>query len=367
MATDQVLKPLNKFEKAAVLMLCMDEKSTADLFSHLQDDEIRQIGGAMLKLQKIPAVQIQAIMDEFVQGVTNKEGIKRKQYSLEDVKMDGKRVIERLISRSLPQKRSQAILHTIGQTILASSSEERDLKKFLKPFTEESLYDLLKEEHPQLVALALVNAKKSVARAVLDKFSEEVQVDICGRMARMDKVSEQIVDDLRTFMTQKLAKQQAAAGPGAKASGPAAYGTVTLEGLSDTLRLLKSLPRDRSMKIVEEIEKMDPEIGAQIVKQMFTIEDLERADDNGIRELLRGITTEDLKVALKNVATHIQDKFFRNMSERAAMILKEDMEVLPPLKVEEIEAAQQNILKVAKDLMKEEKLKLTEATEEDEG
>ena len=114
------------------------------------------------------------------------------------------------------------------------------------------------------------------------------------------------------------------------------------------------------MQMIEEIEKADPEMGSKLAKKMFTMEDLERADDGGIRELLRGIRNEDLKAAIKDSADSLKQKFFKNMSERAAMIFKEDMDVMAPLKVEEIEIAQDNILKVAKEMIKEDKIKLTE-------
>jgi flagellar motor switch protein FliG len=215
-----------------------------------------------------------------------------------------------------------------------------------------------------VIAITLANCKKKTAKEFLGKFAPEAQPDLITRMASLKTLSGRVMSDLKNYIIQKISA--------AKAQGGEATTTVkkkteiSIDGMMDAVKLLKSLTRDQSMKLVEEVEKLDAEVGNIISKQMFTIEDLERANAAGIRELLRGVSNEDLKVALKNTPDTVKEKFFTNMSQRAALILKEDMEVMPPLKVEEIEAAQQNILKVAKDLMKEEKLVLEQAAEGEE-
>lgn len=356
-------KPLTKTEKAAVMMLCMDEKTTSDLFNHLNDEEIRKMGGALLRLNQIPNTQIQEVVEEF-----NKQFIKSSGSSdtaapgSNDISIDGKHVLEKLLSKTLPKNRGQTILSTIRNLGAPSKADLKDFGKLVNQYSADLLYNLLKEEHPQLIAIMLSYAKRTVAKEVLEKFPEDRQTDLLSRMAKLNKISGQVIQELGTFVASQ-AQEKSVAVDDKKEDEEG--GEQVLEGIEHALKLLKSIPRSKANKIIAEIEKTDKELADLLAKKLFTIEDLERADDPGIRELLRNIKTEDMKASLKNAADGLKNKFFKNMSERAASILREDMEVMPPVKVEEIETAQNNILAAAKKLLEEEKLKLAEIVDDE--
>ncbi len=351
----QEVKQLTRNEKAAVLLLCMDEGATADLFGQMKDEEIRKIANALLHLSYIPSAQIQTVIDEFSKGFS----ASREKSVSPDVTMDGGKALENLLGKTLPRGRGQQIMQNIhGDESKTNTENDADFKANIQKHSADTLFSVVGGEHPQIVAVVLTNLQKKNAREFLLKFPKESQPELISRMAGLTKVAGAAMQDLQGYVLRKLAQVKATGGSDESKKAAAA---INIEGMLDTVKLLKSLSREDSMLLVEEVEKYDAEIGALIAKQMFTIEDFERAEDVGIRELLRGITNDDLKIALKNTAEAVKEKFFGNMSKRAAMILREDMEVLPPLKVDEIEAAQANIIKVAKELIKEGKFNLSEA------
>lgn len=350
---------LSKTEKAAVLMLCMDEKTTSELFNQMDDAEIRRIASTLLKIDSLPSSQVQDVLQEFAQGVkTAKEGDNLDA----SIKIDGNKITQNLLSKSLPADRSREILSTLTSNQQQVATENEDFQGLIKQYNTDDLFELLKNEHPQVSAIALANAKKKTAKEVISKFDEEKQIHIISRMAQLETISGQAMSDLQEYVVVKMREMTPAGG----AKGKEVKQELNIEGMEDTIKLLKSFGRDAADKLISGIGGLNEELSAAISKRMFTIEDLLYANDVGIRELLRGITNEDLKIGLKDSDEAIKEKFFGNMSERAALILREDMEVIGALKVEEIEAAQQNILNVAKNLMKEDKLILeTPADEED--
>ncbi|MBI4239291.1 MAG: hypothetical protein HY696_12860 [Deltaproteobacteria bacterium] len=360
-------RPLTKMEKVAVLLLSMDEQTSGQIVNALRDDEIRKVGSALLRLKEIPAAQIQAVVSEFSKEVVTRRA--EGQRVPEQIAVDGERLTERFLSRTLSRGRSQQILQTLKNPVLGG--EQVDLRQLVNAQTPEVLFEIVANEHPQVIALVLSCAKRATAKAVLTKCPEEQRTELITRMAALERVQDHVARDVGGYFQMRLRERAAAAAQAGEDGAPAvaaqagAGQELTLEGLGSTVKLLKSLPVEERDKIVEALTTANPELGARIAKLMFTMEDLERSDDFGVRELLRNVTNDDLKAALKNQSETLKERFFKNMSERAALIMREDMEVMPPLKVEDIEAAQERILDAAKKLIKEEKLKLTPVPDED--
>lgn len=360
-------RPLTKMEKVAVLLLSMDEQTSGQIVNALRDDEIRKVGSALLRLKEIPAAQIQAVVSEFSKEVVTRRAAD--QLVPERIAVDGERLTERFFNRTMSRGRSQQILQTLKSPVLGG--EQVDLRQLVNAQTPEVLFEIVANEHPQVIALVLSCAKRATAKAVLTKCPEEQRTELITRMAALERVQDHVARDVGGYLQLRLRERAAAAAQAGADGAPAAAAAtsagqeLTLEGLASTVKLLKSLPVEERDKIVEALTTANPELGARIAKLMFTMEDLERSDDFGVRELLRNVTNDDLKAALKNQSDTLKDRFFKNMSERAALIMREDMEVMPPLKVEEIEAAQERILDAAKKLIKEEKLKLTPVADED--
>ncbi len=364
---EAAVKALTKQEKAAVILLCMDEKTNGQLFSNLNDEEIRRAGSALLKLQNLQASQIQGVIEEFAQQLTKKSAGKDKKGAEEGISIDGRKAAENLIVKTMPKNRGQGILSRLGQAAMVIPSGQKDLAALMGECPPEILFDLLKDEHPQAIAISLSYAKKKTAKAVLEKLSPDLQTDVIFRMACLNKIGGKIFEDLGNFISDRLMERGTAPEEEA-ATEEKVLQEKTIEGIASTVKLLKSIPRDKAAKFIEDIEKVDKDLALRLSKLMLTVEDLERADDPGIRELLKNVKNEDLKICLKNAPETVKERFFKNMSERAVSILKEDMEVMAPIKIEDMEAAQTNLLQQVSRLIKEEKLKLVEVQDEgDEG
>lgn len=366
-------RPLSKSEKAAILLLCMDEQTTARICGDLRDEEIRKIGSALLKLNQIPAMQVQLVMDEFTRDMTNGRvtAASAPPAGEEMIPIEGRKLVEKFLGKTLGRGRGSQIFASLQSPMLGSGGQKMALDKLVAQCDEKSLYALISAEHPQLVALTLSMARRPVAKAVLEKFPPEQQIDLLRRMGKLEKVTDQQASALAGYLTERLTErmEQAASGTGPAAAEEEAEAVPDLEvaGLAGTVKLLKGMGPEQSDAVLAELEKVDAELTAKIRKLMFTMEDLERADAPGIRELMRLISNDDMKIALKNAGDTLKEKFFKNMSERASMILREDMDVMAPIKVEELEAAQDRILESAKNLMKEDKLKLAVVTDDEGG
>ncbi|GEM_PF-2574002 len=367
-------KALTKSEKAAVLLLCMDEKSTGELFAQMEDDEIRKIGTALLRLNQIPAVQIQEVIDEFAKSVV---GIKVSEMTAaaapvsNDIALDGPSVAERLLGRSLSRGRSRQIMTSLSSPSKPQAAADGTLEDILLPLSSDEIFKIAGAEHPQVLALVLSLVKRKTAKAVLAQLEDAMQVDVIGRIARLAKVPMRVTQEIGAYIRDRVNERAALAASGVVVDEVVEEAAVVVEeteidGFENTLRLLKSMPRERANQMIEAIGKFDAETCAQLNKRMFTIEDLERSDDPGIRELLRGISNDELKIALKDAPDTVKEIFFKNMSERASLILREDMGVLPPQKVEDIERAQDSIVAVAKKLIGEDKMHLAAVAEDDE-
>lgn len=343
---------LTKPQKAALVLMAMDQKTSSTLFEKMEDDEVNAIGQAMLDLEHIPQEQLATVMQEFLK---NYQGQYEKLHG-GDLFIEGEKAAQSFLSRTLGNSRSQKILTGLKDPRSLAPKAEANFTELLSGAQPDKVFELIQKEHPQVIALVLNSAPQKSAKEILALFDEKLQVDLIKRMASLDKVSARTLKDLQGYLGEKLVEELGQDQGGGDDLG----GETEIEGLEDTVRVLKTLPKTQALTILEQIEEQDPDLGEAISKLMLTLEDLIHAQDQGMRELLRGITNDDLKVALKDSPKAIQDKFFGNMSERAAMILREDMEVMDALKIEEIEKAQSNILKVAKELMKQNKLNIEE-------
>ncbi len=362
-------RELNKSEKAAVFFLCMDEDATSQLFSQMEDEEIKKIGSALLNLKKVPANAIEQMIDEFLTKVQDvpATAIVEKNLKFEDMAFDGKKVAKNLILRGLKGNRGQDILANLGKTMPASTEDLNDFGKLLTNYSSDDLYKLFKEEHPQVLAIVALYAKKKIAKDFVSKYSKEIQIEMISRMAQVKIIPKAVIDELNKIIIQDIEnKRKAKSSTTTQVEEEEVEEDIEIPGMDNTLGILKILTNDVSSSLLEGVDQIDHELAEQLAKNMFTLEDLLRADDVGMRELLRGITNDDLKFSLKDASEEIQEKFLANMSSRAAKIIREDMQVMPSLKVDDIEAARSNILKVAKNLIKEEKLHLSSLEDENE-
>ena len=207
------------------------------------------------------------------------------------------------------------------------------------------LVNFLRNEHPQTVALVLSVLEPSQSAQILMEFNEDVQVEVMMRMAELDKVSPEILVDVDRVLQDELLSVEGMEGQ-------------RLGGVEAVAEILNNADRGLEASILEGIEEQRENLADEIRRLMFVFEDLLGVDDRGIQAILKEVSTDDLKLALKLASEELKAKIFSCMSSRAVEMLKEDMEIMGPTRVKDVEAAQQSIIKIAKRLEQEGKIQL---------
>ena len=209
----------------------------------------------------------------------------------------------------------------------------------------------ISHEHPQTIAIVLVHLEPDLAGQILQFLPEKTRSEVLLRIALLDKVDPEIVEEISNALEEEL---QAVGGTLGRKLG----------GSEKAAEILTHAGRELEDEILSDIEEENPNLAEEIRKYLFTFEDFLQVDDLAIQTLLREISTDDLRLALKGASEEVREKFFRNMSERAATLLREDLEVMGPVRLSDVERAQQNIIKVAKRLEQEGKIILGRGEEE---
>jgi flagellar motor switch protein FliG len=218
----------------------------------------------------------------------------------------------------------------------ASRPETEGLDAILSLSVDE-IFDLIKEEHPQTIAVVLVHLKTPVASDVLSKLPDEIKADVSLRLATLGKVNAEMIEEVNTVFKEILKNKRSSM---AHVSG----------GIDRLAEILNQTDEISTELVLNEIEEADAEIAAKIKQKMFLFEDLVLVDDRGFQKLLRKVETVELAIALKAASEDVKEKVFKNMSERAGEMLREEMEDLGPVRMKEVADAQQNITKIIQEM-----------------
>jgi flagellar motor switch protein FliG len=207
----------------------------------------------------------------------------------------------------------------------------------LKTLGPEDIFELIKDEHPQTMAIVMIHLKTGVASEVLSKMPDEIKTDVALRIAGMEKVIGSMVDEVNEVFKDILKNKKTSV---ASVSG----------GVDRLAEILNQADEISSELILNEIEESQPELAAQIKQKMFIFEDLILVDDRGFQKLLRRVETKELAIALKAASEEVKQKVYKNMSERASEMLREEMETLGPVRMKEVSDAQQTITAIIQEM-----------------
>jgi flagellar motor switch protein FliG len=323
-------------EKAAVFLLTLGEEFTTQVFKRLDEDEIKMVGRQMAKVDRVEKEDMAALLEEFKLDVGG-----------DDLFLSGNDMLEQALKRALQSDKATAILEEIR------SDWKLTLFQKARKLEPKVLSNFLRNEHPQTIALVLSVLDHAQAAAVLSELQEEIQVEIIMRMADLDKVSPEILVDLDRVLQDELLSIEGMEGQ-------------RLGGVQAVAEILNNADRALEASILEGVEEQREALADEIRKLMFVFEDLLGVDDRGIMAILKEVSTDDLKLALRTASADLKEKIFKNMSSRAVEMLKEDMEIMGPVRVKDVEAAQQAILKIAKRLEQEGKVQLMAGGSDDE-
>jgi flagellar motor switch protein FliG len=312
---------LSGIQKAAVLLIILGPEVSSLVLKQLPHDDVEQISTAIANTHSVePAVKKQVI-DEFL------DLSEAHQYIIHGGIRYAREVLERTYG---PQKANEMIKK------LSESSQVRPFAMIRKTDPKQ-LFNFIINEHPQTIALILSYLEAEQASVILSSLPQELQSDIARRVATMERTSPEIVREIEAVLERKL-------------SSLVSQDFTTVGGIKTLVDILNRVDRGTEKTILESLEMGDPELVEEIHKRMFVFEDVIVLDNNSIRRVLREIDMRDLAHALKGSSEEVKDRVFKNMSQRAGEMLKEDMEMMGPVRIRDVEAAQQKIVQVIRHL-----------------
>jgi flagellar motor switch protein FliG len=297
------------------------------MFKQMEQDEIKRVGVAMSNLDTVEPELQDTLLKEF----------------LEDLKSE----LGPMISGDMTARRALSL--ALGEEAAAGLMEELQKAKEPVPFERvkhvdsKTLAGFIKSEHPQTIAVILAHLPQSKAAEVLQEFPENLKYEVVLRISSLDMIPPGIVEEIDAVLNREMLSTE-----GAEAR--------QLGGVEAVAELINNVDKNTEEQIFSRLEEDDPELAEQIRQLMFVFEDLINVDDRGIRSLLKEVRNEDLTVALKTASEALRDKVLNNVSERAAAMIMEDLEVMGPVRLSEVEESQQKIIQVARRLEKEGKV-----------
>lgn len=315
-------------------MLTIGEEFTTTFFKNLDEKNIKKIGQHMAEINHIPSDVLNSVMDEFL---TNVKGDR-------DIMISGENFLKQVVNKSLDKTTASEIFKVIGGE--GGSVPFSDLAYM----PADKLVGIIQGEHPQTIALVLSYLPHEKAAEVLKLISEEVKVDIALRIVKIGQVDIDVVNELDKVLKKEISKIGGS--------------TKKIDGIEILANILNSVDGNTEELVLSHIEEEDDSLAEMVRQKMFVFEDLLQVENRNFRDILQNVDNQVLIKALKTTSEEMKNKIFSNLSERASEMLKEDMEVMGPVKLSEVEEAQQEIIKTAKRLESEGKIVLAKGSDD---
>ncbi|MDR7435813.1 MAG: flagellar motor switch protein FliG [Armatimonadota bacterium] len=313
--------PVTGRQKAAIFLVALGSELSAEVMKHLREDEIEELTYQIANLQRVSTEQRDLIFREALQILL----------AHHYVSQGGITYAQEVLERALGPQRAQEIIARLSAALQVSPFD--DLRR-MDPL---QLVSLIQNEHPQTIALILAYLRPHQAAVVLSSLPAELQVDVAMRLAVMDRTTPEVVREVENALAQKVAAL------------PAQEYTA-VGGVKALVDIINNTDRGTEKTILEALEAQNPELAQEVKKLMFVFEDLLNLDDRAIQQVLRAVDSKDLALAMKGASPELRQKIFSNMSQRAAEMLKEDMEFMGPVRRRDVEEAQQRIVNVVRKL-----------------
>ena len=315
------LDELTNIQRAAVLMLLLGEQEAANIISHLNPKEVQPLGAAMVSVADLSQAAISSVLDEFIATI--------KQQS--NLGLDVSDYVENVLKRALGDDKAASVL---GRIMPGQSSKGLDILRWMDA---RSIADMIRGEHPQVVAIILSVLDSDVSADVLNFLPADLRPEIVSRVANLDTVQPSAMQELEQIMKKQFSSNSS--------SASSSFGGV--KAAAKILNFTKTTPLANIMKGVT---ALDGELAQQIQDNMFTFDNLETCDNRSIQVLMRTIEPDLLMVGLKGADEPVKNKFFDNMSSRARSMFVDDMEAKGPLRLADVEEAQKQIMRIARKL-----------------
>lgn len=312
---------LNGIEKAAILLITLGPEKSAAIFKHFKEEEIEQLTLEIANTRSVTPQVKENILEEFY------EVCLAQQYIAEG----GIGYARQLLENALGTERAKQIIGKLTASLQVKPFE------FIRKAEASQLIGFIQEEHPQTIALILSYLPSTQSSAVLASLATDKQADVARRIAQMDRTSPEVIKEVEAVLEKKL-------------SSLVNQDYTIVGGVDSIVEILNMVDRGTEKHIMESLEIEDPELADEIRRKMFVFEDILLLDDKSIQRTLREVDNNELAVALKGSNEEVQEAIFKNLSKRLATMIKEDMEFMGPVKIKDVEEAQQKIVNIIRKL-----------------
>ena len=311
-------------QRAAILLMSLGEQDAANVLRQLDAREVQKLGVAMAELKEVSRDQMSTVLDKFIGIADSRAG----------VASGSQDYVRRVLTQAVGKQKAELLLDRVSSGKSGQGIEQ------LKWMEAKAVAQIVSGEHPQIGALVLANLEPEQSAAILELLPEAMRTDVLMRIATLSEVPQSALNEL-----DQLVEKQASATPVVAARQVGGPRTVA--------NILNSMDKPKSSGEMGRLEQADADIHQQVKELLFVFDNLLDIDDRGIQAVLREVTSDALAVALRGAEPEVMDKIMKNMSKRAAEILRDDMEARGPVKLAEVEAAQKEIVTVAQRLIEE--------------
>ncbi len=312
---------MDGIQKAAILLITLGPEKAAVVFKHLKEDEIEQLTLEIANTRSVTPAQKEQVLNEFY------EICLAQQYIAEG----GIGYAKDLLQKALGENKAQEVLGKLTASLQVRPFE------FIRKTEASQILNFIQDEHPQTIALILSYLSPQQAASIISSLTPDKQTDVAKRIAMMDRTSPDVIKEVENILEQKLASL-------------VSQDYTIVGGVDSVVEVLNTVDRGTEKHIMENLEIEEPELADEIRKKMFVFEDILMLDDRSIQRVLREVENSELAVALKNANEEVQNVIFNNMSTRLVDMIKEDMEYMGPVRLKDVEEAQQKIVNIIRKL-----------------
>ena len=311
-------------QKASILIIAIGVEAASQIFKNLKDKDIEKLSIEIANMKDVPSTVMEAVVEEFYQMIMAQEYIS--QGGIEYAKV--------LLEKALGPRKAHEIVSKVESAIHVSGF------KLLKEVDPNQLLNFIQHEHPQTISLILANLEPEQTAQIISDLPPEIQSEVAYRIATMGKISPDLLADIESIIESQV---ETVFGQELSAAG----------GVKSVAEILNLAGRSTEKTILGDLEKRNPELATEIKNLMFVFEDITLLDDRSIQRVLREVDSKELSLALKVSTDEVKDAIFRNMSERASGLIKEELEFMGPVRLKDVEEAQMKIVEVIRTLEEE--------------
>jgi flagellar motor switch protein FliG len=323
----QIEAAMNGADKAAILLVYLGPEATSKVFEHMEDNEIKKISQSMSRLGHVTRPAIQQVVAEF-NDITNPES---------GFFSQGDEFVRKILEQALGPQRADILLRELNTASYA------DMVDVLSDMDSKTIANFLSQEHPQTIAVILAKLKPKQTSEIIGFLPQELQAEVVIRIADVDQVSPEILSDIDEVIRKELTA----------AGGIQRY---KVGGVEKVVDMFNHFDRSKEKQILDKLDILKPPLAEIIRKHLFTFEDFVQLDDRGIQAIMREVSNDTLTLALKAATDELKEKVFRNISSRAAEVIKEDLEVMGPVRLSDVEKSQSEIIKIVRKMEEEGKI-----------